>query len=460
MFLETDVWCPPSYNTSSEPSLLTVAELSPDLDFEHNFARSAKWCPDGSMALAHCENRNFQFLDLQASHPLDHDYFYALQEVDISSEEAIASLPSWPKNDTLPQAAPILDFIWYPRATPREPASFCFVASVRESPVKLLDASTGRLRASYKIVDHRERQIAPHSLAFNFSADKLYCGFEDAIEVFDLNCPGEGTRLPTTPSRKSRDGLKGIISALAFCPSYDPSYSLFAAGSLAPSSDISSNICLFSEDTGAKPVGWVGDVKASVMQLAFNPMKPHILYASFRRHDALYSWDLRGDTTVPLQIFNRNASETRAMTNQRLRFDIDLGGNWLSVGDQIGDIYFFDLNEESSVEPEHTEPTEKASTLKYHAHADAVGSVAFHPLRPLLLSVSGSRHFGIDKCRDQLQSRSPSSSDDSSSDSSSEEEQKLSETKRTIVKRSSQRPQPSTLENSIKLWNFEAPTEI
>ena len=116
---------------------------------------------------------------------------------------------------------------------------------------------------------------------------RLYCGFEDAIEVFDLNNPGEGTRLATTPSRKSRDGLKGgchsylspavvldqmcpddagIISALAFCPSYDPSSSMFAAGTLTPSSSVSPNIALFSEDTGGKPVGWIGDVKASVTQ--------------------------------------------------------------------------------------------------------------------------------------------------------------------------------------------------
>jgi len=38
---------------------------------------------------------------------------------------------------------------------------------------------------------------------------RLYCGFEDAIEVFDFAFPGEGTRLPTTPSKKSKDGLKG-----------------------------------------------------------------------------------------------------------------------------------------------------------------------------------------------------------------------------------------------------------
>ena len=46
----------------------------------------------------------------------------------------------------LPQAAPVLDFVWYPRATCTDPASFCFVASVRECPVKLLDGADGRVR--------------------------------------------------------------------------------------------------------------------------------------------------------------------------------------------------------------------------------------------------------------------------------------------------------------------------
>ena len=38
---------------------------------------------------------------------------------------------------------------------------------------------------------------------------RLYCGFQDAIEVFDVNYPGEGERIFTTPSKKSRSGLKG-----------------------------------------------------------------------------------------------------------------------------------------------------------------------------------------------------------------------------------------------------------
>ena len=68
-------------------------------------------------------------------------------------------------------------------------------------------------------MDHRERQVAPHSLAFNVTANKyalpscilpdkciidlccfrLYCGFDSSIEIFDVHRPGEGTHLLTSP---------------------------------------------------------------------------------------------------------------------------------------------------------------------------------------------------------------------------------------------------------------------
>lgn len=49
----------------------------------------------------------------------------------------------------------------------------------------------------------------PNACSLLFS--RLYCGFEDAIEVFDISRPGEGTRISTTPSKKSKDGLKGMV---------------------------------------------------------------------------------------------------------------------------------------------------------------------------------------------------------------------------------------------------------
>ncbi|KAI0250071.1 WD40-repeat-containing domain protein [Lactifluus subvellereus] len=451
-------WRPPTFDISRQPTPVHRGNLLPDPQFPENFARSVKWCPDGSLALAHCENRSLQYLDIP-------------QELlnSTSQQPGGPRPPFWrftcflppdiapfdpPKTSLFQQAAPILDFVWYPRATPRDASSFCFVASVRESPVRLLDASDGRLRASYKIVDHRERQIGPHSLCFNFSADKLYCGFENAIEVFDLNYPGEGTRLATTPSKKSRDGLKGIISALAFCPSYDPSYRLYAAGSLSHSSGNSANIALFDEDTGEKPVGWVGDIKASVTQLAFNPGKPHLLYASFRRRNEMCSWDLRGNTVTPLQTF-RCDDGSRLETNQRRYFDIDLGGKLMGVGDQSGNITVFELDGfiERSAEPiddseagaEETSTSEVVPSLKYRAHDDAIGSVKFHPLQPLLLSVSGSRHFGdVDNDSD---------GDESSSSGSSALGEASPGARRVLIRRQRHRPQPSFRDNLFRLWD-------
>jgi len=108
---------------------------------------------------------------------------------------------------------------------------------------------------------------------------RLYCGFDDAIEIFDIQQPGEGERLPTTPSKKSKDGLKGkiaglvtwmnsyqisgIISSIAFSSSYD----YYAIGSLTPSSRSMDNIALYSESNKAAimPIG-SADAQSGVTQ--------------------------------------------------------------------------------------------------------------------------------------------------------------------------------------------------
>ena len=87
------------------------------------------------------------------------------------------------------------------------------------------------------------------------------------------------------------------------------------------------------------------------LQLKFNPARPNLLYASFRREDSIYCWDIRGNPASPIQRYDLAAYPSRLLassmsesmprgadkvvTNQRLQFDIDLGGRWLSVGDQV-----------------------------------------------------------------------------------------------------------------------------
>ncbi|KAF9459530.1 WD40-repeat-containing domain protein [Collybia nuda] len=423
--VEEYTWTPPQYDTSRPPSLAASLALKFDPEFIDNFSRMAKWCPDGSVFLSQCENRTFQMFNTPPTqaqkdpHEPDRDYSPIC---------------------TFHQPSPILDFIWYPAATPLDPASFCFIASVRECPVKLLDAADGRLRASYRIVDHRERQIAPHSLAFNQTAERLYCGFEDAVEVFDFARPGEGTRLMTTPSKKSKDGLKGIISALAFVPSQG--LDMYAAGSLLHNK---SNIALFTESHGAEPEMFVGGgPRAGVTQILFNPAKPHIMYAAFRRHTAIYSWDIRSNVDSPVKIYH--CKESAKKTNQKIRFDVDLGGRWLSVGDQSGNISMFDLydGDVDKIPEPYDNSEDVLPTSEFKAHNDAVGSVAFHPLQPTLLSVSGSRHFRLDDENSDLSSSSDES-DDEQADSAAPN-----------ITRPKIRSQPITLDSSMKIWNFDS----
>ncbi|KAF4571068.1 hypothetical protein EYR36_008395 [Pleurotus pulmonarius] len=413
---ETSAWTPPEYDFSNP----TIKASHSPYDDLSDFARQARWCADGSCILANTESGRFQLLTSQK-------LYEGTSKLDIQ---------------TFPQASPIVEFAWFPSASILNPATFCFAASVRDCPVKLLHGTDGRLRASYPIVDHRERFIAPHSLAFTPTMSSLYCGFEDAIEIFDLSMPGHpGTRLQTSPSKKSKDGIKGIVSALAFTP-YSPEGSWFAAGSLSQSAY---NICLYDQSQGDVPLLYLGagskSVRAGVMQLAFNNAKPHLLYASFRRHSQIYAWDLRGGVDEP--IYTLKPPEDRSpRTNQKLKFDIDASGKWLASGGPDGRISAWDLDEMSS------QPGILNATHTFQAHEDSVGSVAFHPLDPLLLSVSGSRHFNSATDSDSG-SDSEAAPDVDGSDNSEPQ------VRTRHVPSKGSRTRPVSNSNSMKVWSLE-----
>ncbi|KAF9000937.1 hypothetical protein BDZ89DRAFT_1082126 [Hymenopellis radicata] len=361
-------WTSPTFDFSAKPKLTETLSLQPDSESPHNFARKSLW--------------------LVASNFLLYTTLYMRAET----------------QSTLPQSAPILDFAWYPGASSSTPATYCFVASVRECPIKLLDAADGRLRASYSIVDHRERQVAPHSLAFSPGGDKLFCGFDSAFEMFNVGSPGEqGVRVLTSPAKKSRDGIKGIISSLTHAPASNS----IAIGSLTPSPW---NIALYDLDTEpVTPAMYLGlgeTASAGVTQLTFNPTSPHLLYASFRRRDGVYAWDLRYLGEGPLCI-------TRLGTLLRY-FSLDVTGRWMSVGHQDGNIHTWDLT---------TASDEEHSSASY-----SIPNVAYHPFEAKVLSCSGGRHF----------------SDSTDSESSDEED---GVQRRRVL-------QPIARDVSLKIWDL------
>lgn len=69
-------------------------------------------------------------------------------------------------------------------------------------------------------------------------------------------------------------------------------------------------------------------------------MRPHIMYAAYRRRDTILAWDLRADINAP---FVRYTIPHKPTTNQKMSFDVDMSGQRLVVGDQAGSISVFDL---------------------------------------------------------------------------------------------------------------------
>jgi len=59
-------------------------------------------------------------------------------------------------------------------------------------------------------------------------------------------------------------------------------------------------------------------------------MQPNMVYATSRQTNSILSWDIRGDTSSPLQRFERHG-----MTNQRINFDLDIYGSSLITGDTV-----------------------------------------------------------------------------------------------------------------------------
>jgi len=134
-----------------------------------------------------------------------------------------------------------------------------------------------------------------------------------------------------------------------------------------------------------------------------------------------------------------------------MKFDIDLGGNLMAVGDQDGNVNTFNLGTPSTDEvgAEGAPLCWTAPALKCHAHDDAIGAVAFHPLHPLLLSVCGSRHF------DDVDSDVGQGSDSGSDSSVLGEEPSRGGTRVSVLgHRHRPQPQPTVRDNSFRLWNF------
>lgn len=122
---------------------------------------------------------------------------------------------------------------------------------------------------------------------------------------------------------------------MTFCPDYS---GLYAVGTYASTS---SCVALFDQSsTAGAPIAFLEGLRqGGVTQLQFHPTQPHILFAASRRSAFVQRWDLRNPSAPLAQDLVRD-SESKG-TNQRLRFDIDLGGQCLAAGSEVcAELYY------------------------------------------------------------------------------------------------------------------------
>lgn len=315
----------------------------------NNCLKGVKWAPDGSCLLTASEDQRLRIFELPG-------------EVGAATGGADTELQSVVD---VHEGGAIYDYCWYPAMSSAEPSSCCFLATSRDHPIHLWDAYTGQLRASYSAYDHLDEVVSAHSVCFDPSGARAYCGFERAIRIFDVSRPGRECELRrTSPTRKSRDGLRGIISCFAFAPDYS---GLYAAGSYT------GTIGLYVENSPALICALDGHA-GGVTQLAFSHDGLQ-LFSGARRDGAVLCWDVRNTCRV-LATFERAAP-----TNQRIGFCLSSDSRALISSSQDGRVLAFDASR-----PE--EPP--AVWLTYN---DATNDAAIHPTHPLLAVAVGERRF-------------------------------------------------------------------
>ncbi|SPO28437.1 related to Guanine nucleotide-binding protein beta 5 [Ustilago trichophora] len=449
----------PSQSSSDNSEDSSIASVQSCRDFY----RRASWAPDGSAILAITESQRKHVHRCSSSGGIE-------------------------RTSELKNPSPLLDAVWYPVPALRQPTddqesqgtattTWCFAESHRDLPIRLTASNNGESRASYSIMNHVEKFVGPHSLAFSPDLSRLYCGLFSALAVFPLSRPGLNTHanVPLTSGKRSTGGQKGIISAVATTahPS-DASQELVAVGTYNgsvgiygfdpttlpdPTEHTATQTTSYGEETLAQSsclAGWREIEGDGITQLKFHPLVPYVLFVASRRSDYMYVYDARylmGDTSrwsfrplaqaaagVRTAHLLAKLRRSGGASHQRLHFDVDWAGRWLATGDENGMIHLWRIDtgrfmDQADLDEEASEVLELKPDLSWKAHADAVGSVSFHPYQPWLVSVSGSRRW-------------------SDSESANGRESSSEESESTCA---SQQPAWTTNDSSLKVWDFSQP---
>lgn len=299
-----------------------------------NFYSNIKYSSDGCLMIASSTDASFTIAS-QSTTP-----------VRISSNESIYDYELYPWMNSDPQTQ-------------------CFIATTRDHPVRLFDVS-GRVRATYHTKDQADETKAPLTVRFSLDGTKIYCGFENSLQVFELSRPGTDCNLiPMTPNRKSKEGLKGLVSDICFNPDLSQLIAIASfSGQIGLMDGRTDDLLMLLDDV------------LGVTQVKFST-DGTLLFSASRAVEGIRAWDVRNTAQV-LYTLPRKSS-----TNQRIYFDISTDS--IVSGHEDGLVSMYDI-------------TTRQIITEYAAGSECIGACKFNPVDyKQIATVTGQRHFGNDE---------------------------------------------------------------
>ena len=398
-------------SSSSSSSSSQLLATSSDINGEENFTQGCKFSPDGSCILT-CTAGDHT---LRLYNTLD---AYSSSASPPPSSSSSEQNNSWTSALNVQEGDSVRSYAWYPHMDSNDVNSSIFLASAKDQPLHLFDAYTGKVRCSYRTYDAVDNLESAQSVAFTPDGERILAGFNRYIKMFHTNVPGrEYDTMRLGKSRYSKDGQKGIVSAISYPTS---SRNIFAVGTYAGSlylyddrvpSAIAADIVIngrcvvghgksnkaakqlkrkffqhneeFSEDAAisiddlmasAKKKWFEKVVNGGITQLTWSPGNDNLLFSASRRSNQIVCWDVR--TKSGISSFARVAEET----NQHIGFDLD--DKRLYAGSRDNTILIYDIT-----------TTECVNSIKC---ADVVNGVSCFNSYDLIACSTGDRRFSVD----------------------------------------------------------------
>jgi len=261
----------------------------------------------------------------------------------------------------------IYSYAWYPHMNSQYSPSCCFISTSRDHPIQLWDVASGEIRCSYLGHNHLDELDSALSVTFNLDGNKIYAGSNRMIRCFDVEHPGKQcTDIPTSKTRRAKQGQKGLISDLSFNPDRS---GCFAAGSY----DMSVGIYVENERACAMELR---GLDFGVTCTRWSPCGT-MLWVGGRKHSDLVCYDIR-NTGQELGRVHRDLT-----TNQRMTFALDPWGAYLATGTESGRLIVYDVKTFAAV---HSSQISMS----------CVNSVEYHPYSAVIVGSAGQRSFVVD----------------------------------------------------------------